>query len=316
MTSTISNNPRDAAKGKRDAARWAVASNTGLLLMKIVIGAVTGSVGVLAEVVNSGADLVGSLIVYLSVRVSDEPPDETHAYGHGKIENLSGIATATLILTGGCYAIVQAVRQLIHPEPLQHLNWALGTMAASALVNFWVSRYLMQRGRDLDSPALLADGHHLKTDVITSLGVVLGLILVRVTGFAQWDSLAALGVALLILYVGFSLARDAVFTLSDRVLPAAEVAILENVLRSNKKVLDFHKLRTRKSGSHRHADVHVQIADTHTFVEAHRLTEDLEDQMREALPNLHPIIHMEPYEDEVEHQRAYHAQEQGRNSPK
>ena len=294
---------------KRAAARWSLASNTILLAMKIVVGAMTGSAGILAEAVNSAADLFGSAVAFLSVRASDEPPDRLHAYGHGKIENLSGAATASLILVGGVFAIGEALRHLWRGGDLPGLGWGMGVMGASAVINFGVSRHLLRVGRETDSPALAADGHHLQTDVLTSLGVLTGLVLVHETGHGYWDSLAALGVSLLILRVGFGLARDAVRTLSDAALPSDEEQALMRVLKSHPKVLDFHKLRSRKSGGHRHVDVHVQIADTHTFVEAHRLTEELEDQLRDALPNLHPIIHIEPYEDEAQHQRERHGAE-------
>ena len=298
-----------AARRKRDASRWSLASNATLLAMKIVVGALTGSAGILAEAVNSAADLFGSVVAFLSIRVSDEPPDRLHAYGHGKIENLSGAATAVLILVGGVFAIGEAVRHLLHAGPLPGLGWGIAVMAASALINFVVSRHLLRVGRETDSPALVADGHHLQTDVLTSLGVLVGLILVRQTGLTWWDSVAALGVSFLILRVGVGLAGDAMRTLSDTALPPAEEQTLTRVLEARPEVLSFHKLRTRKSGSHRHVDVHVQIADTHTFVEAHRLTEDLEDELRAALPNLHPIIHIEPYEDEAQHQRERHGAE-------
>ncbi len=295
-----------AIRRKRDAARWSLASNATLLGLKIVVGALTGSAGILAEAVNSAADLFGSVVAFLSIRVSDEPPDRVHAYGHGKIENLSGAATAALILVGGVFAIGEAVRHLLHSGPLPGLGWGIAVMAASAVLNVVVSRHLLRVGRETDSPALVADGHHLQTDVLTSLGVLIGLILVRQTGLTWWDSVAALGVSALILRVGFGLAADAMGTLADTALPPEEEQTLTRVLEAHPKVLSFHKLRTRKSGSHRHVDVHVQIADTHTFVEAHRLTEDLEDNLRAALPNLHPIIHIEPYEDEAQHQRERH----------
>ncbi len=294
------------ARRKREAARWSLAASGTLLGLKIVVGAVTGSAGILAEAVNSAADLVGSALALLSVRASDEPPDHSHAYGHGKIENLSGAATAALILVGGVFAIGEAVRHLLHPDPLPGLGWGIGVMGASAVVNFVVSRRLLRAGRETDSPALAADGHHLQTDVVTSLGVLLGLTLVHVTGKLWWDSVAALAVSFLILRVGFGLAAEAVLTLSDAALPPGEEEVLTAILTAHPEVRGFHKLRTRKSGSHRHVDVHVQIADTHTFVEAHRLTEDLEDQLRRALPNLHPIIHIEPYEDEARHQSQQH----------
>ena len=306
MTSALPTDLDLQARRKREAARWSLGASAALLGLKLAVGALTGSAGILAEAVNSAGDLVGAAVAFLSVRASDEPPDGGHAYGHGKIENLSGAATAALILVGGVYAIGAAVRHLLRPEPLPGLGWGLAVMTVSAVVNAVVSRRLARIGRETDSPALAADGRHLQTDVLTSLGVLLGLVLVRTTGRPWWDSLAALGVSLLILRVGFGLARDAVRTLSDAALPAAEEAALTQVLRAHPEVLDFHKLRTRKSGSHRHVDVHVQIADTHTFVEAHRLTEALEDELRAALPNLHPIIHIEPFEDEAQHQREAH----------
>jgi cation diffusion facilitator family transporter len=289
---------------KRRAARWSLFSNSGLLVLKAVVGLVTGSVGILAEVVNSAADLFGAAVAYFSVRVSDEPPDRSHAYGHGKIENLSGALTAALVICGGAYAINEAVRHLVQGARIESLWWAMATMLVSALVNLGVSQQLLRAGKDTDSPALAADGHHLRTDIWTSLGVLIGLALVKITGQSWWDSLAALIVSAMILRVGFQLAREALGTLSDATLPAAEEKTLANVLWSHPAVLGFHKLRTRKSGSHRHIDVHVQIADTFTFIEAHRLTEELEDRLRAALPNLHPIIHMEPYDEEQAHQRA------------
>ncbi len=291
---------------KREAARWSLIASGTLLALKIIVGAVTGSAGILAEAVNSAADLVGSALALLSVRASDEPPDHSHAYGHGKIENLSGAATAALILVGGVFAIGEAVRHLLHPDPLPGLGWGIGVMAASAIANLVVSRRLLRVGQETDSSALAADGHHLQTDVVTSLGILLGLTLVHLTGKLWWDSVAALGVSFLILRVGFGLAAEAVLTLSDAALPPEEEQALTAILTLHPEVRGFHKLRTRKSGSHRHIDVHVQIADTHTFVEAHRLTEELEDQLRRALPNLHPIIHIEPYEDEARHQRQQH----------
>ena len=278
------------SRRKRSAARWSLTSNAGLLVLKAVVGVVTGSVGILAEVVNSAADLLGAAVAFFSVRASDEPPDRSHAYGHGKIENLSGALTAALVICGGAYAVSEALHQLVHGGRLQSLGWAMGTMLVSALVNIAVSRQLLRVGRETDSPALTADGHHLRMDIWTSLGVLVGLVLVRVTGKGWWDSVAALVVSALILRVGFQLAQEALDTLSDVTLPPDEESTLAAVLLAHPQVLSYHKLRTRKSGSHRHVDVHVQIADTHSFVEAHRLTEELEDRMRAVLPNLHPII--------------------------
>jgi cation diffusion facilitator family transporter len=301
--------PAEAAivKRKRRASGWALMSNGLLLAIKVVVGAATGSVAVLAEIVNSAADLTGSMIVFWSVQVSDEPPDRIHTYGHGKIENLSGILTAALILSGGSYCAWQAMWRLFHPERLVGLPWAVAAMAFSALLNAVVSAHLLKTGRDTESPALTADGQHLRTDVLTSLAVVVGLALVQFTGKHRWDSFAALGVSILIVRIGYVVARDAVEMLVDRALPESERATLEAVLRANPAVRGFHRLRTRKAGSQRHADVHVLLDDNYTLVEAHSLAEELEDEMRQALPNMDAMVHPEPFVEEMRHQREQHA---------
>jgi cation diffusion facilitator family transporter len=291
---------------KQRASHWALYSNGILLALKVIVGAITGSVAVFAEIVNSAADLAGALIVFMSVKRSDEPPDETHAYGHGKIENLSGVITATLILTGGFFAIVESVSRLIRPEPLVAIDWAVGVMLFSAIVNAFVSTRLLKVGTETESPALIADAHHLRTDVLTSFGVLVGLLLIKLTHFHYWDSIAALGVSTLILNVGYTVGRDSLYMLVDRALPPEEVKILEDVLRSHPEVKGFHRLRTRKAGSQRHADVHVLLDDNCTLIEAHRFSEELEDEMRAALPNLDAMVHPEPFEEETAHQREIH----------
>lgn len=291
---------------KRAASRWALYSNGALLGMKVAVGAVTGSVAILAEVVNSAADLVGALIVFFTVKHADEPPDETHAYGHGKIENLSGVVTGTLIVTGAFITVVEAVSRFFRPERLVGIDWAIAVMCFSAVLNAFVSSRLLAVGRQTESPALEADGRHLRTDVLTSVGVLVGLFLVHVTGLRWWDSIAALAVSTLILRVGVSVSRESLNMLVDRALPHEEVVILEKVLRANPKVRGFHRLRTRKAGSQRHADVHVMLDDECTLVVAHRISEDLEDEMRAALPNLDAMVHPEPYAEETIHQREIH----------
>lgn len=305
MTPEIQANDVATAR-KRATSRLALISNSFLLAMKLIVAAGTGSVAVLAEVVNSGADLMASIIVFWSVKVSDEPPDATHAYGHGKIENLSGILVAGLIIAGGFYAVWQSIVHLFHPQPLFAVDYGIAVMAVSALVNYVVSARMITVGCETESPALTADGVHLRTDVMTSIAVVVGLGLVTVTHRPIWDAVAGLGVALMILRVGGSVARDALETLTDHSLPDAERKALENVLRANPSVRGFHALRTRKSGSHRYADVHVLFDDDHTLVQAHRLAEEIEDEMRRTLPNLDTMVHPEPYNEEVKHQRERH----------
>jgi cation diffusion facilitator family transporter len=279
-----------------------VLNSSVLILAKAVVWTLSGSVSVLAEALHSSADLIGSALALVSVRFADDPPDAEHAYGHGKFENMSGMLIALLVFCAGIGAIAEAVQHFDTHHRIIATTPALVIMGLSVLSNAVVSRNLFRVGRETDSPALTADGFHLQTDVITSTSVFLGLILVKITGYYWIDPAAALLVSGFIFTTAFRIARDSVVTLSDASLPDDEEEVLRCVLTRDPNVMSFHKLRTRKSGSHRHVDVHIQIDDTHTFVAAHQIAEDLEDKMRRALPNLHPMIHIEPYEDEVARQ--------------
>jgi cation diffusion facilitator family transporter len=241
------------------AARLSVVSNTLITLLKLAVGVWTGSVAILSEAVHSATDLVAALIAFFAVRVSDQPPDDEHPYGHGKYESLSGAIEALLILGAGAYIVIEAARALAHPEPPRDLGWGIALMAGTAVVNLFVARHLMRVARKTDSLALLADAHHLQIDVWTSLGVVVGLLVVQFTGIVQFDALIALVVAAFVLRTAWRLTRDALHPLIDTVLPQAEVEQLTEVLKNDSRVLGYHKLRTRKSGSQRHIDVHIQV---------------------------------------------------------
>jgi len=291
----------DNVREKVGAARLSVVSNTLIVLLKLAVGLWTGSVAILSEAVHSASDLVAAIIALFAVRLSDAPPDPDHPYGHGKFEAVSGAVEALLIVGAGIYIVIEAGQALVSGEAPRELGWAIGVMAATSLANALVARYLFAVARRTDSLALLADAHHLQTDVWTSLGVTGGLIIVRLTGVAWFDPLVALIVAGFIFLTAGRLLRSAFQPLTDAVLPASEVGAVENVLRGNARVLGFHKLRSRKAGSQRHIDVHIQVEDDMSLRDAHQLTEELEDQMRDVLPNVEVMIHTEPYEEERRH---------------
>lgn len=313
MTTFALDNDKSAVRGQA-AARWSVLSNVFLIAIKLAAFFLTASVSVLAEAINSSADLIGSAVALFSVRAASAPPDESHAYGHGKFENLSGVLIALFVLAGAAFAIFEAVNHLRDLAAVHQSKWAILVMAVSFLVNIAVSRNLLRVGRQTESPALMADGRHRMSDVWSSLGVFVSLVLIHLTHVAWIDPLVALAVSGVILWVGYEIARDSLLTLSDAALPAAEEQVLRDVLEKDPRVLGYHALRTRRSGAYRYIDVHVQIADTHSFVEAHNLSEELEDKLRDTLPNLHPIIHIEPYEAEQAHQKEAHADIPARRS--
>lgn len=294
---------------KRRVARAAILSNASLTVLKLLVAAVSGSVSVLAETVNSAGDLVGSAVAFGAIRAAAEPPDATHAYGHGKFENLSGVALSLLLVGGALYTSAEAIVHLFEHRAVSFTSPAIAVMAVSAIVNIVISSRLIKVGKQEDSPALTADGVHLRTDVFTATAALVGLIASRATHLFWIDPAFALCISALVFRIGGHIALDAVFTLSDMSLPDPEETKLRAVLNAEPRVLGFHRLRTRKSGSYRIIDVHVLIDDKTSFVSAHDYSEELEDKLRAALPNVDATIHIEPYEAEIKHQREVHGAE-------
>lgn len=295
-----------ARNEKVAAARLSVISNTGLTLLKLAAGLATGSISVLSEAVHSGTDLIASWIAFFSVRVADRPADAEHPYGHGKVESLSGLAEALLIFAAAAVIIYESVEKLRwRGDPIKP-DLGMAVMLASVLVNTLVARYLFHVARKTDSLALEADAEHLRTDIFTSVGVLAGLALVRVTGWQVFDPLIAIGVSLLIVHAAWRLIRGALEPLLDAQLPAADLETLRRLLEDEPSVLGYHKLRTRKSGSARYVDAHVLMEDEMSLLEAHELTEKIEDRIRAALPNVEITLHTEPYRAEQRHQFEQH----------
>ncbi|MBS2037400.1 cation transporter [bacterium] len=292
---------------KQNAALLSIVSNSTLVLGKLIVGVLCSSVAVVSEAVHSASDLLASIIAYAAVRMSDSPPDEDHPYGHGKIESISSLAEALLIFAAALYIVYEAVHKLLKPpQASPPLYLAMGVMAVSVVVNFFISRYLRRVGRETDSLALLADAEHLNVDVVTAAGVLVGLGLAQLTGKNWLDPAAALGVALLIFKTAWELSVEALQPLMDARLPLEEEDLVRRVLNNDSRVLGYHKLRTRKAGSQRHVDVHVQLDDEITLLEAHQTSEDLEDEIRKLLPMLLINIHVEPYLAEMQHQLEVH----------
>lgn len=208
---------------KQGAALLSIVSNSTLVVGKLAVGLLCGSVAVISEAVHSASDLMASIIAYAAVRMSDTPPDEDHPYGHGKIESISSLAEALLIFAAALYIVYEAVHKLLKPsQATPDLSMAMGVMGVSVLVNFFISRYLRRVGKETDSLALLADAEHLNVDVLTAAGVLLGLALAQLTGKAWLDPAAALGVAILIFKAAWELSAEALQPLMDARLPLEE----------------------------------------------------------------------------------------------
>lgn len=277
------------------AARISILSNSLLVGAKLAVGILMGSVAVISEAIHSGIDLLASFIAFYAVGKAGKPADERHPYGHGKWENVSGVAEAVLILLAGLYIVYEAVIRIQRGATVEHIGLGTAVMGLSAAVNWFVSRYLFRVAKKTDSIALEADAWHLRADVYTSVGVLAGLALIAFTGLTMLDSLAAIAVAMLIIKSSIDLTRSAMADLFDARLPREDEEKIRRVLSGFKEgCIDFHRLRSRKSGSVRFIDLHLVVPRQWTIEEAHQVSDRIEKEIRGALANTQVIIHIDP----------------------
>jgi cation diffusion facilitator family transporter len=298
----------DLVHRKTKIALLSVISNVALMMMKLAVGFAIGSVAIISEGVHSGMDLLAALIAFYSVKKSSQPADRRHPFGHGKIENISGTVEALLIFLAAGWIIYKAVHKLIHPAPIEILGWGIGVMLFSAVVNTVVSRLLFKVGKETDSVALLADAWHLRTDVYTSAGVMVSLILIwmgealfRGIHFDWLDPVAAMAVALLIIKAAYDLTIRSARDLMDARLPEAEEAWIHELIRSHgTEIHGFHDLRTRKAGGFRFVEFHMKVDPEMTVEDSHRITEEIADAIEKQFPGTSVTIHTEPCQGECE----------------
>src|SRR5436190_8930185 len=204
-----------------------VASTSILIALKIAAGAITGSIAILTEAAHSSIDLIASVIALVSVRKADEPPDREHPYGHEKVENLAAAIEGMLILVGAGIIVFEATRRLVVGASVEHLGVGIAVIGVSALANFAVSGFLGQRAREFGSAALAGDAAHLRADALTSVGVLVGLALVQITGNAVFDPIAALAVAAAIVFAGLRILSGSSRVLVDEAPPPEELDRIE-----------------------------------------------------------------------------------------
>ena len=278
---------------KVSIARLSILSNSLLILMKLIVGIISGSVSIISEAIHSSMDLVAAIIAFLSVRVSDNPPDSKHPYGHGKIENISGVIEALLIFVAAIWIITEAVKKLLG-ETIELDSIALGSvvMVISAIINTIVSRRLYKVARETNSLALEADALHLKTDVYTSLGVAVGLGLIMLTGINWLDPVVAIFVALFIIIESYQLLKKAFTPLLDTAWAVDDIIELENKLK--RLEVHYHDLRTRVAGNYRFIDLHIEIPENVSVGNAHQYCDKIENELTNNYENLTVTIHVEP----------------------
>jgi cation diffusion facilitator family transporter len=288
-------------RDKRSAALTSVIAAVGLTTIKIVVGAITGSLGILAEAAHSGLDLVAALMTLFAIRISDRPADYEHHYGHGKVENLSAFFE-TLLLLGTCvWIIYEAVHRLFFKfVPLEVTIWSFLVMAISIIVDISRSRILYRTARKYHSQALEADGLHFSTDIWSSTVVIIGLFCVKL---GQWfpkfeflhhaDAVAAMAVALIVVYVSFKLGIRTIQALLDTAPKGMKEKIVKEV-EGVDGVIDCHNVRMRHSGSMLFLDIHILVDGNKSLKEVHDLTEVIERKIHQIVPDVDVTVHPEP----------------------
>jgi cation diffusion facilitator family transporter len=281
---------------KSGAARLSIVSNSFLIVLKIAAGAITGSVAIVTEAVHSSIDLIASVVAYVSLRKADEPADESHMYGHAKIENVAAAIEGMLILIGAGVIVFEAVRRLATSAGIDHLGVGIAVIGFSTVVNLAVSSYLYGQARAHDSPALEGDAAHLRADAWTSLAVLVGLVLIEVTGVVQLDAIVALLVASAIVYAGIRILSRSSRVLVDEALPAEELDVVRDSIAANgaPELSGYHKLRGRRAGSARYIDLHLQFVPGTSLERAHSIAHEVQGDVRRRLPGAEVLVHIEP----------------------
>jgi len=275
-------------KVKVRIARLSVISNTVLIIMKLAVGLISGSVSIISEAIHSTMDLLAAIIAFFTVRVSDTPPDAKHPYGHGKYENISGVIEAILIFIAAVWIVFEAIKKIIHPGEIESIGFGSLVMFISAIINTLVSRQLYKVARKTNSLALEADALHLKTDVITSLGVGLGLLLIWITGLTYLDPVVAILVALLIFWESYKLLMRAFNPLLDVSWEEEELEQLYS--RLNGMNINYSNLRTRKSGNYRFLEFTMTMPENLTLQEISERTINIEQDIHPHFENLSVTI--------------------------
>jgi cation diffusion facilitator family transporter len=296
-------NAQDAAAGKekRRVALTSLWAAVGITAFKIIVGVSTGSLGILAEAAHSGLDLMAALMTFLAIRISDRPADREHPYGHGKVENLSALAETLLLLVTCAWIFNGAFQRLLVKKVEIEVNfWSFAAMITSVVVDYSRSRALGKAARKHNSQALEADALHFETDIWSSLAVILGLICVKVgewfprVGFLKYaDAIAAVMVALIVVWVSIQLGLRTVYALLDTA-PAGMEARIKSIVESLPGIADCHHVRVRSAGPQLFVDVHVLVDGEQSLSKVHDLTDQIEQAIQELAPEADVTVHPEP----------------------
>ena len=288
----------DFEKKKKNAAAISIFSNALIIIMKFFAGIISGSISIISEAIHSLSDFLASVLTFFAILRSSEPADKEHPFGHGRYEDLAAFLEGILIILASFYIIFEACKKIININ-LYEFDSKLGiiVMTITIMLNFIVSNYLKLIAQKTDSIALSADAHHLGTDMYSSIGVLITLILIKFTGINLLDPIVAIIVAFMIMKVGISILKETLNNLVDGTLPENELKIVTEILNKLENVEGYKNIKSRKSGPNRDINLTLLCNENMTIKECHNICDKIEDEIKNQLPHTQITIHCEPFED-------------------
>lgn len=280
---------------KKFAAGLSITSNSVIIVTKIIAGMISGSISIISEAIHSLSDFLASVLTFFAVTRSAEPADKDHPFGHGKYEDMSGFIEGGLIIFAGLFIIYESASKLISGYTMEAESMlGIYVMAFAVVANFAVSRYLFYVAKKSDSVSLRADAEHLQTDIFSSLGVLAGLVLIKITGLTILDPVIAAFVALIILKAGFSISKETLNNLLDGSISAEDIEKIENVLKNNTIIKGYKNIKGRKSGQYKEIELTLLFNPDMKISCCHNICDQIEEDIKAKLGNASITIHSEP----------------------
>lgn len=282
---------------KKLAAGLSITSNAVIIILKLIAGIISGSISIISEAIHSMSDFLASVLTFFAVMKSSEPADKEHPFGHGKYEDMSGFIEGGLIIFAAFYIIYEACKKLFMHEAFEvDTTLGIAVMLFAVAANFFVSSVLFKVAKKSNSISLFADGEHLRTDIYSSLGVMAGLILIKITGIHILDPVIAILVALFILKAGFSISKETLNNLLDGSLPPEDMKSIEEIINSykNKCILGIKNLKARRCGPSTDIELTILFPKNMTIEKCHNICDEIENLITHKLGHVTIMIHAEP----------------------
>ena len=280
---------------KKFAAGLSITSNAFIILLKMIAGIISGSISIISEAIHSLSDCIASILTFFAVSRSAEPADKEHPFGHGKYEDMSGFIEGGLIIFAGFYIIYEALKKLLLGQYLNsEPTIGIYVMGFAVIANFIVSKYLFHVAKKSDSVSLFADAEHLRTDIYSSLAVLIGLLLIKITGMLILDPLIAIAVSLVILHAGFVISKDTLNNLLDGSIPTEDIEKIADILNQNINIKGVKSIKGRKSGSSKEIEITLLLNPEMKLRCCHAICDQIEKDLKTEFDNISVIIHAEP----------------------